>query len=249
MRRLSRVGAASVVVLLAGFVGVAVARSRTVGGIVSGRRVHSGRLIADVSSYDLWSRLFLDGFFRRIAADVATVAPASGDVLEVGAGPGHLAVRLAREHALHVTATDLDPAMVARERANVAQAFGRGEAPVRRSDRAADPASRPPQCVEADVGALPFDDGSFDVVVSTLSMHHWAEPGAGLSEIHRVLRPGGRALIWDFARFVRRFETRSPDPADVARRSPFGAAEVRPWRWPGPIPLVERIELVRRDGG
>ncbi len=260
MSRLSRVATASVVVALAGFAGAVVARSRAVRGLVSGRNEESGRLIADVPSYELWSRVFLAGLFRRIASDVAAVAPPRGEVLEVGAGPGHLAVRLARDHGLRVTATDLDPAMVVRERANVARAFGRaagdkaaGPGAVDRPDtRVADSDPQPsrsgsPTCIEADVAALPFDEGSFDVVVSTFSMHHWADPIAGLAEIHRVLRPGGRALIWDFARFVRRMEGHSPDPADVARRSPFATADVRRWRWPGPLPLVERIELVRLD--
>jgi ubiquinone/menaquinone biosynthesis C-methylase UbiE len=48
------------------------------------------------------------------------------------------------------------------------------------------------------VAALTFPDRSFDLVVSTLSMHHWADPAAGLAEIGRVLRPDARALIWDF---------------------------------------------------
>jgi SAM-dependent methyltransferase len=50
----------------------------------------------------------------------------------------------------------------------------------------------------ATAASLPFPDGSFNLVVSTLSMHHRALPTAGLAEIGRVLRPGGRALIWDF---------------------------------------------------
>jgi SAM-dependent methyltransferase len=46
------------------------------------------------------------------------------------------------------------------------------------------------------VASLAFTDGSFDLVLSTLSMHHRAD-SAGLAEIGRVLRPGGRALTWD----------------------------------------------------
>jgi ubiquinone/menaquinone biosynthesis C-methylase UbiE len=46
------------------------------------------------------------------------------------------------------------------------------------------------------VASLAFPDRSFDLVVSTMSMHHWADPGAGLPDIGRVLRPGARALVW-----------------------------------------------------
>jgi len=55
-----------------------------------------------------------------------------------------------------------------------------------------------PEFVVGDVASLPFVDGSFDLVVSTLSMHHWADPTRGLAEIGRVLQEGGRALVWDF---------------------------------------------------
>lgn len=48
-----------------------------------------------------------------------------------------------------------------------------------------------------DGAKLPFPDESVDVVVSTLSLHHWAEPAAVLAEIDRVLTPDGRALIYD----------------------------------------------------
>ncbi len=45
--------------------------------------------------------------------------------------------------------------------------------------------------------ALPLDDASCDVVVSTVSFHHWADQAAGLRDVARVLRPGGRLLLVD----------------------------------------------------
>jgi ubiquinone/menaquinone biosynthesis C-methylase UbiE len=56
----------------------------------------------------------------------------------------------------------------------------------------------------ADVASLPFPDGSFDLVVSSLSMHHWDHPEAAAPELARVLRPGGRIHIYDmrFAPFA-----------------------------------------------
>jgi ubiquinone/menaquinone biosynthesis C-methylase UbiE len=48
--------------------------------------------------------------------------------------------------------------------------------------------------------ALPFGDASFDTVVSTSSFHYWPEPKAGLREMRRVLRPGGRIIVADWAR-------------------------------------------------
>ena len=53
---------------------------------------------------------------------------------------------------------------------------------------------------EAILQELPFQDASFDVVLSTLMFHHLSAPGRrrGMREMRRVLKPGGRVLIVDF---------------------------------------------------
>ena len=51
---------------------------------------------------------------------------------------------------------------------------------------------------EATAEALPFPDGQFDLVFSTMTFHHWADQAKGVSEVARVLAPGGRWLLCDF---------------------------------------------------
>jgi ubiquinone/menaquinone biosynthesis C-methylase UbiE len=171
-------------VFLAGAAAAALAVLRHGRRAAQGHQASRGILIGDAVLYDAFSRFLLGQLYRRIAADVAAVAPDGARVLEVGCGPGHLSVQLAGQHRLEVTGVDLDPAMIARAAANI--------------DRAANRDGRRPSFLVGDVAALAFPDRSFDLVVSTLSMHHWADPAAALAEIGRVLRPGGRALIWDF---------------------------------------------------
>ena len=78
----------------------------------------------------------------------------------------------------------------------------------------------------ADTAAVPFPDATFDLVVSTISQHHWSDPGAGLRELNRVLRPEAQAWIYDFRLALRRAQTRGPcglaatpgEPAEPAGR-------------------------------
>ena len=226
--------------VLAGAAAAAVAVLRHGRQVNRGHQVPGGILIGDAVLYDTLSRLLLSPFVNRIAADVASVAPAGAQILEVGCGPGHLSIRLDRHHGLEVTGLDLDPAMIerARARANTHRA-GTGD-------------QRRPEFLVGDVAALAFPDRSFDLVVSTLSMHHWADPAAGLAEIGRVLRPGARALIWDFRPGVRPHlfgprHAHIPDPVDHTRGSPLGVVNVTPWRWPWRFTLTQRIELARAD--
>jgi SAM-dependent methyltransferase len=220
-------------VILVGVAAVAGAVLRHFRGAATGHRVAGGVLIGNAGAYDALSRLLFGSFFEPIAADIAAVAPAGARVLEVGCGPGHLALRLARQHGLDVTGLDLDPAMIERARAN--------------ADRAGDGDGRRPAFYVGDVAALPFADGAFDLVVSTLSLHHWADPTAGLAEIGRVLRPGGRALIWDFRPGHQPFHAHLPDPVEHTRGSPLRVVGATPWRWPWRFTLTQRLELVRDD--
>jgi SAM-dependent methyltransferase len=203
-----------------------------------GHRVPGGILIGHTGAYDALSRLLLGPFADRIAANVAAAAPAGARVLEVGCGPGHLSIRLAR-HGLDVTGLDLDPAMIARAQAN--------------ADRLGNRHQRRPSFLVGDVAALAFPDESWDLVVSTLSMHHWADPTAGLAEIGRLLRPGARALIWDLRPGVRPHlfgprHAHIPDPAEHTQGTWLRVGNATPWRWPWRFTLTQRTELVHADG-
>ena len=172
-----------------------------------------------------------NSLFGPIADDIASVAPPETAVLEVGCGSGALSLRLAARPGMTVTAVDVDPDEIRRARDKSARAASAGRAG--------------PEFLVADVARLPFADASFDLVVSTFSMHHWEHKGAGLEEICRVLRPGSRALIWDTRRGFSLFHLRTPDPLDGLDESPLEVRDVREWAWPFGFTFFRRIELGR----
>ena len=103
-----------------------------------------------------------------IVAAVAAARPST--VLEVGCGWGALAERIAAATRAQVTAVDLSPRMVelAREAGVAAEV--------------------------ADVQELPFADESFDVAVAAWMLYHVPDRERAVSELARVLRPGGRLV-------------------------------------------------------
>ena len=101
-------------------------------------------------------------------------------VLDIGVGPGLLAHDLARLVGAEGKVVGLDnaPAMIAMAKTRLA-------------------ALPQAECMEGDATELPFADGEFDAAVSTQVYEYIADMKRALSELHRVLRPGGRALILD----------------------------------------------------
>ena len=177
-------------------------------------------------AYDTLVATVLEGFYARVAGEVAAAHP-GGNLLEVGSGPGRLAVRLAREApGMTLTGVDISDAMV--ERAT-RRAAGAGL-----SERV--------RFKVGDVAAMPLPDGEFDGVVSTLSLHHWPEPTHGLAEIHRVLKPGGEARIYDLAHWLWLPAQGGNRLAQLAA-SLFGEGEVEVVRWPGSVPAFVMLLL------
>jgi SAM-dependent methyltransferase len=217
--------------LVAVSTGVALLLSRHARGHALGRHEPGGILIGNAGAYDRLTRILLGPLFRAIATDVAAVAPPGARVLEVGCGPGHLSTRLAHDQGLVVTGLDLDPVMVERAWGNAA--------------RTATTDGRGPTFVTGDVAGLPFEDASFDFVVSTFSVHHWSDPQTGLGEIARVLRPGGRALVWDLGPGWQLFHAHLPDPAESLRAGGLRMVSAGPWRWPWRFSVSRRLELAR----
>ncbi len=118
--------------------------------------------------------------FRLLDAGVIRAGWTAGTrLLEIGCNTGDAAAHLA-EARLEVTAADIDEGRVLRARAAHADA---------------------PGCrfIKADAAALPFEGGSFDGVYSEAAFSVLPDKAAALSEYFRLLRPGGRVLINDFA--------------------------------------------------
>jgi ubiquinone/menaquinone biosynthesis C-methylase UbiE len=152
-------------------------------GLIHARRRNLPRVFEGRSSrvYDVVSRRLVRRMYRRIAADIAQLAPEGAAVLDVGTGPGVLLVELAALRPdLRLTGVDLSADMISSAQRNLRPVADRATAQV------------------ANVTSLPFAEQSFDLIVSSLSLHHWDEPEAAVPELARVLRPGGRVHIYDF---------------------------------------------------
>jgi len=204
------------------------ARARLAAARASLRRSSS----PGASFYDLLAGRLLGGLYDQVARDAAAAVDGreTPEVLEIGPGPGDLAIRLASlVPGLRLTGLDLDPAMVA--------IAGRKAAEAGITARV--------RFVEGDVASLPFADASFDLVLSTFSVHHWPDAAAGFAEVRRVLRPGGRAIVCDLPDCWGRIETGAPGLAVSARRGGFDTMAVTAVRWPGPVEVVRRAHLLR----
>jgi ubiquinone/menaquinone biosynthesis C-methylase UbiE len=165
------------------------------------------------------ARAFEDRRFNRIfTTDVEWLLehlePAPDDlVLDIAAGTGHVARALAPA-VRAVVALDATVAMLDEGRA-AADAAGLRNLVFQRGDAA----------------ALPFLDGSFDLVVTRFAVHHFVDPAGPVAEMARCVRPGGRVVVADLI---------AADDPDVAARQ----NELERLRDPSHTTMLSAAELV-----
>jgi len=155
--------------------------------------------------YDLLNRLLSGGVdqrWRRLAVRLA-LANEPRRVLDVATGTGDVALLLKRERPqAEVVGADFTPQMLELARAK------------------AERAGLEVSFVEGDALNLPFADGSFEALTVAFGFRNFADYERGLAEFHRVLAPGGRAVILEFP----------PPPAGLLGRAyRFYFNGVLPW--------------------
>lgn len=166
------------------------------------------RRISD-TLYQIGPARYYQSAYAQIAA---TLDVDAGTFLDVGCGPGWLALHVAAGK-LEIDAIGIDnsPAMVAAARRNKGT---RLNITIR----------------EMDAADIKFPEGTFDVAAAIQSAHHWSDPASILSEVHRVLKTGGRFYIYeaDKARtavpdgWIDRRAGWPPDPVVLAGWRRFG---------------------------
>ncbi|HZD48403.1 MAG TPA: methyltransferase domain-containing protein [Silvibacterium sp.] len=120
--------------------------------------------------------------YQRYAQQFDRMLPAGSDILEVAPGPGFLSIELAKRGRHRITGLDISKTFVEIARKNagavgVSVDFQQGNA-----------------------SKIPFADSSFDFIACRAAFKNFSEPVRALTEMHRVLRPGGKGVIIDLRR-------------------------------------------------
>lgn len=141
--------------------------------------------VQEAEHYDRESRLWM----RNVVEDFASAAErwgvASGKVLDIGSGSGLVSIKFARMlHGVQVTGLDLSDPVLEMARNNA------------ESSGLADRVS----FEKGDAEGLPFEDATFDMVISLSTLHLLDNPVRMLDDIQRVIKPGGKFYIRDYRR-------------------------------------------------
>ncbi len=132
----------------------------------------------------LLAQTILTGAARRTLYPLLEVEPGA-ELLDLGTGFGPVVFELAHLHRVRAVGVDIDEAVL-----DVAGALGDALAGWVREASAV-------RFAPADVADLPYGAAAFDVVTARLLFQHLPDPEAVVAEIRRVLRPGGRAFVFD----------------------------------------------------
>jgi ubiquinone/menaquinone biosynthesis C-methylase UbiE len=140
-------------------------------------------------AYDRISRMPQFKLIRRGFVKELKKYNPKATVTDIGCGPGYLLQTITKELPKNaLIGVDISEEMLERAKVNFKSLNPAKEAEFK----------------QGSADHLPFGDNTQDFIISTLSLHHWNEPQAAFNEIHRVLKPGGQMLIYDFRRDARR---------------------------------------------
>lgn len=143
------------------------------------------------SRYDVMNDLMSAGMHRlwkRHTVDQAAVRPGNA-VLDLAGGTGDLAIRFAARVGPegHVVLADINMAMLSEGRRRLVDAGVAGNQSI----------------AQVDAEKLPFADASFDCITIAFGLRNVTDKDAALRSMHRVLKPGGKALILEFSEPVK----------------------------------------------
>ena len=148
--------------------------------------------------YDLTNRVIscgVDRHWRRLAAGLLRDLPPGATVLDLACGTCDLALELLHQNAgLRVVGVDLSRAMLGLAAKKVAGARGAGTAA-----GPAEGVGSAVSLVNAPAEALPFADGCLNGAMIGFGIRNVPDFRAGLREMRRVLRPGGRIVVLEFS--------------------------------------------------
>lgn len=119
---------------------------------------------------------------KFVAKEFAPRIPANGSVLEIAPGPGYFCIELARLGNFQITGLDISKSFVEIARQNAAKAGFRID------------------FREGNASAMPFKENAFDFVFCQAAFKNFSEPVKAISEMYRVLKPSGVAVILDMRR-------------------------------------------------
>lgn len=156
-------------------------------GIVEGKKPHIERMFNSIAPrYDVLNRMLSGGVdqqWRRVVMkEVLDSQPQR--LLDVATGTADLALMAARKGVPQVIGVDIADQMldVGRRKVSKADLDGRVE------------------LLNGDAEKLPFSDRQFDVATVAFGVRNFEDLAAGLRQIHRVLRPGGKLIVLEFSR-------------------------------------------------
>ena len=119
---------------------------------------------------------------KLMAKQLVARIPANGRVMEIAPGPGYFCIELAKLCSFQITGLDISKSFVEIARRNAAKEGLKID------------------FREGNASAMPFGDETFDFTFCQAAFKNFSEPVKAISEMYRVLKPGGVAVIADMRR-------------------------------------------------